>query len=125
MHSQIFSLPTDFFLYPAHDYTGRSVTTVEEEKRLNPRLTKSLEEFKNIMNNLNLPYPKQIGININVILLLNDNLLAFYFLLSRSSLASKYDLRYARLKSIVMKNSFRFNQNVSIYDKSKIIIYVM
>lgn len=63
MHSQIFSLPSDFSLYPAHDYTGRSVTTVDEEKRLNPRLTKTLEEFKHIMNNLKLPYPKQIGTN--------------------------------------------------------------
>ncbi|CAD5118317.1 DgyrCDS7030 [Dimorphilus gyrociliatus] len=60
VHSQILSLPKDYQLYPAHDYTGRSVTTVEEESRLNPRLTKSLEEFIQIMNNLNLPYPKKI-----------------------------------------------------------------
>ncbi|KAH3702545.1 hypothetical protein DPMN_077569 [Dreissena polymorpha] len=37
------------------------VTTVAEEKQLNPRLTKSREEFIKIMSNLNLPYPKQIG----------------------------------------------------------------
>lgn len=36
-------------------------TTVAEEKELNPRLSKSLEEFVEIMSNLNLPYPKQIG----------------------------------------------------------------
>lgn len=37
-------------------------TTVIEEKKLNPRLTKSKEEFVQIMNNLNLAYPAQIGI---------------------------------------------------------------
>lgn len=32
-----------------------------EEKKFNPRLTKSKAEFVEIMKNLNLPYPKQIG----------------------------------------------------------------
>jgi hypothetical protein len=36
-------------------------TSVIEEKQFNPRLTKSCEEFVETMNNLNLPYPKQIG----------------------------------------------------------------
>lgn len=40
---------------------GITETTVAEEKEYNPRLTKTLEEFVDIMNNLNLPYPKQIG----------------------------------------------------------------
>lgn len=48
-------------LYPAHDYKGLPYTTVDEEKRLNPRLTKPLNEFVEIMENLNLPYPKMIG----------------------------------------------------------------
>ncbi|XP_017795427.1 PREDICTED: persulfide dioxygenase ETHE1, mitochondrial [Habropoda laboriosa] len=60
VHSQIFTLPSNYRLYPAHDYSGRTVTTVAEEKVLNPRLTKSLDEFVHIMNNLNLPYPKMI-----------------------------------------------------------------
>ena len=37
------------------------MTTVEEEKRYNPRLTKTKKEFIKIMENLNLPYPKYIG----------------------------------------------------------------
>ena len=37
-------------------------TTVHEEKKLNPRLSKSKDEFVNIMKNLNLAYPAQIGI---------------------------------------------------------------
>lgn len=60
VHEKILSLPPDTLLYPAHDYKGMTVTTVDEERRLNPRLTKSVEEFVDIMNNLNLPYPRMI-----------------------------------------------------------------
>ncbi|KAG5673789.1 hypothetical protein PVAND_003809 [Polypedilum vanderplanki] len=60
VHNKILSLPDNFVLYPAHDYQGRTETTVAEEKKYNPRLTRSIEEFVEIMNNLNLPYPKQI-----------------------------------------------------------------
>ncbi|XP_064651013.1 persulfide dioxygenase ETHE1, mitochondrial-like isoform X2 [Lineus longissimus] len=56
----IFSLPDKFLIYPAHDYTGQTVTSVGEEKSYNPRLTQSKEKFIDIMNNLNLAYPKQI-----------------------------------------------------------------
>ncbi|XP_057329693.1 persulfide dioxygenase ETHE1, mitochondrial [Microplitis mediator] len=60
VHTVIFNLPSNFRVYPAHDYTGRTVTTVAEERILNPRLSKSKDEFIKIMNNLNLPYPKMI-----------------------------------------------------------------
>lgn len=66
VHQRIFTLPDNFTLYPAHDYKGCTATTVGEEKHLNPRLSKSIDEFVNIMNNLNLPYPKMIG-KLNVI----------------------------------------------------------
>lgn len=46
------------FLYAS----GQTVSTVGEERRFNPRLTKSRDEFVNIMKNLNLPKPKKIGI---------------------------------------------------------------
>lgn len=61
VHEKIFTLPNNTRLFPAHDYKGLTVTSVDEEKRLNPRLTKSLEEFIRIMDHLNLPYPAQIG----------------------------------------------------------------
>lgn len=64
VHSQIFTLPDNFKLYPAHDYKGCTVTTVGEEKCYNPRLTKSIEEFVDLMNNLNLPYPKKIDVAV-------------------------------------------------------------
>jgi len=40
---------------------GQTVSSVGEEKKLNTRLTKPEAEFVEIMNNLNLPYPKFIG----------------------------------------------------------------
>jgi sulfur dioxygenase len=60
VHQQVFSLPETCIVYPAHDYKGHASSTVLEEKTLNPRLTKSKDEFIEIMNNLGLPYPKQI-----------------------------------------------------------------
>ncbi|GAU48903.1 hypothetical protein TSUD_99600 [Trifolium subterraneum] len=64
IHSQIFTLPKDTLLYPAHDYKGFSVSTVGEEMQYNPRLTKDEETFKNIMANLNLSYPKMIDVAV-------------------------------------------------------------
>ncbi|KAF5732506.1 persulfide dioxygenase ETHE1 mitochondrial-like [Tripterygium wilfordii] len=64
VHSQIFTLPKDTFIFPAHDYKGFTVSTVGEEILYNPRLTKDGETFKNIMENLNLPYPKMIDVAV-------------------------------------------------------------
>lgn len=64
VHSQIFTLPKDTLVYPAHDYKGFTVSTVGEEMLYNPRLSKDKETFKNIMQNLNLPYPKMIDVAV-------------------------------------------------------------
>lgn len=64
VHKKIFTLPGQCFIYPAHDYKGQTVSTVCEEKKFNPRLTKTQDEFVNIMNNLNLPKPKKIDIAV-------------------------------------------------------------
>lgn len=58
--SKILSLPEDYLLYPAHDYHGMTVSTVAEELRHNPRLTKSKEEFVEIMKSLGLTKPKKM-----------------------------------------------------------------
>jgi len=58
--SRILALPDNTVLYPAHDYKGQTATTVGEEKKFNPRLTKTEEEFVTLMSNLNLAYPKKI-----------------------------------------------------------------
>lgn len=61
----LFSLPDETLVYPGHDYKGRTVTSIAEEKRHNPRLSgKSREEFIHIMENLNLPKPKKIDIAV-------------------------------------------------------------
>ncbi|GIY56642.1 persulfide dioxygenase ETHE1 homolog, mitochondrial [Caerostris darwini] len=60
VQKHIFSLPDDYFLYPAHDYQGFTVTTVGEEKQHNIRLTKNREEFLETMKSLNLCYPRMI-----------------------------------------------------------------
>lgn len=64
VHGQILSLPEEYVVYPAHDYKGNTSSSVGEEKQFNPRLTKSKEEFIEIMNNLGLPYPKKIDISL-------------------------------------------------------------
>jgi hypothetical protein len=64
VHAQVFSLPEDCVVYPAHDYKGHAASTVGEEKTLNPRLTKSKDEFIELMNNLGLPYPKKIDASL-------------------------------------------------------------
>ncbi|ODM92748.1 Persulfide dioxygenase ETHE1, mitochondrial [Orchesella cincta] len=58
--TQIFELPEDYLVYPAHDYKGMTCSSVGEEKKFNPRLTKDIDTFKAIMDNLGLPYPKML-----------------------------------------------------------------
>lgn len=62
VHEKILSLPDSTLLYPGHDYKGRTVTSVREEKRHNPRLGggKSEGDFVEIMTKLQLAYPKKI-----------------------------------------------------------------
>lgn len=60
---KIFTLPDATWIYPGHDYKGRTVSTVAEEKRHNPRLGggKTREEFVKIMGELKLAQPKKIA----------------------------------------------------------------
>jgi len=60
---QIFSLPESCLLYPGHDYTGRSVTSVVEEKSYNARLGAGATErdFVGHMENMKLPHPHRIA----------------------------------------------------------------
>ena len=62
VHRKLFTLPDETLVYPAHDYKQRFVSSIGQEKKRNPRLGdgKTLEAFKVIMSNLNLPYPKFI-----------------------------------------------------------------
>ncbi|EPO5219089.1 MBL fold metallo-hydrolase [Acinetobacter baumannii] len=62
IHKQLFSLPDETIVYPGHDYKGRLSSTIGYERLKNSRLgqNRSREDFIELMNNLNLPYPKQI-----------------------------------------------------------------
>lgn len=62
VHRELFSLADDTVVYPAHDYKGATASTVGEERRLNPRLTKPRPEFVALMAGLGLPYPKKIDV---------------------------------------------------------------
>jgi len=64
VHSQVFSLPDDCIIYPAHDYNGRVSSTVGVEKSTNPRLSKPLPDFVTIMANLNLSYPGKFDVAV-------------------------------------------------------------
>lgn len=58
---RLFTLPDATLVYPAHDYKGRTVTTIGEEKRFNLRIAgRTRDEFVAVMGALNLPEPKRI-----------------------------------------------------------------
>ena len=59
---KLFTLPDETLVYPGHDYQNRTVSSIGQEKRRNPRLgqNRSLDEFRGIMANLKLAYPKFI-----------------------------------------------------------------
>ena len=63
--NRLLKLPEETLLYPAHDYNGQTVSTIGKEKKFNPRLqVNSVNEYIDIMNNLNLSKPKLMDINI-------------------------------------------------------------
>ncbi len=66
VYEKIFTLPDNCLVYPGHDYNGRTVSTVAEEKAYNPRLGhgKTRDDFAQIMNNLKLPRPKKIDVAV-------------------------------------------------------------
>ena len=63
--NKLLKLPQETLLYPAHDYNGKKFSTIGDEKKFNPRLQVNNEnEYEEIMNNLNLPKPKSMEINV-------------------------------------------------------------
>ena len=62
---RLLKLPEETLLYPAHDYNNQKVSTIGKEKKFNPRLqVNSVNEYIDIMNNLNLSKPKLMDINV-------------------------------------------------------------
>ena len=65
LFNKLLKLPEKTLVYPAHDYSGKKYSTIENEKNNNPRLqVKSAEEYAEIMNNLNLENPEIINIAV-------------------------------------------------------------
>ena len=66
VHTQLFTLPDDCVVHPAHDYEGRTSSTIGEERRHNPRLggQAKLEDFVGYMENLGLPHPKLMAVAV-------------------------------------------------------------
>ena len=67
--NRLFTLPDDTLVYPAHDYQGRTVSTIGEERQYNPRFQqRSIKlshearrsDFIHLMNNLDLAYPRKM-----------------------------------------------------------------
>ena len=63
--NRLLKLPDETLLYPAHDYKGETVSTIGKEKKFNPRLqVTNVNEYIDIMNNLNLKKPAAIDYNV-------------------------------------------------------------
>ena len=58
---KLFKLDEQILVYPGHDYKGRRVSSIGEEKRFNARIAgKTREEFLAVMSSLKLPMPARI-----------------------------------------------------------------
>lgn len=63
--TKLFTLADETLVYPGHDYHGRRVSSIAQEKLINHRLAnQSKEAFIEIMEHLNLPKPKMIDIAV-------------------------------------------------------------
>ena len=64
--NKLLKLPDETLLYPAHDYKGENVSTIGKEKKINPRLqVENVNQYIEIMNNLNLQKPASLDFNIS------------------------------------------------------------
>ena len=77
--NKLYTLPDETFVYPAHDYKGMNVSSIDEEKKHNTRINQNVlkEDFIKLMSDLKLSNPKKImdavplnmncGIKLNVV----------------------------------------------------------
>jgi glyoxylase-like metal-dependent hydrolase (beta-lactamase superfamily II)/rhodanese-related sulfurtransferase len=66
IREQLFTLPDDYAVLPAHDYEGRTQSTIGEEKRYNPRIGGDAreEDFVGYLRNLGLSHPKKLDVAV-------------------------------------------------------------
>ncbi|QYY31515.1 MULTISPECIES: MBL fold metallo-hydrolase [Cupriavidus] len=62
---KLFALPDETLVFPAHDYKGRTSSTIGQERAHNSRVAgRTRDEFIDMMRNLNLPRPKLIDVAV-------------------------------------------------------------
>ena len=65
LFNKLLKLPEKTMVFPAHDYNGKKFSTIKDEKNKNPRLqVNSVDEYVEIMNNLNLDNPKMMDVAV-------------------------------------------------------------
>jgi sulfur dioxygenase len=66
IREQLFTLPDECLVLPAHDYDGRTASSIGEERLHNPRIGGGAreEDFVGYMQNLGLPHPKQLAVAV-------------------------------------------------------------
>ena len=63
--NKLLKLPENTYVYPAHDYNGKKFSTIREQRSNNPRLqVSSVDQYVEIMNNLNLANPKMMDVAV-------------------------------------------------------------
>jgi len=65
LFGKLLQLPDETLVYPAHDYKGRTVSTIGHEKAHNPRLQLPSErEYVSVMRGLKLSNPKLMDVAV-------------------------------------------------------------
>ena len=65
LFNKLLKLPENTLVYPAHDYNGKKFSTIGEQRSNNPRLqVSSVDQYVEIMNNLNLANPKMMDVAV-------------------------------------------------------------
>ena len=65
LFNKLLKLPEKTIVLPAHDYNGKTSSTIGNEIKNNPRLqVNSVDQYIEIMNNLNLANPKMMDIAV-------------------------------------------------------------
>ena len=63
--NKLLKLPEKTIIFPAHDYNGKKNSTIGSEIKNNPRLqVNSIDQYVEIMNNLNLDNPKMMDVPV-------------------------------------------------------------
>ena len=74
LFNKLLKLPEETLVCPGHDYNGKFLSTIGNEKKYNPRLkVNSVDEYVDLMSNLNLSKPKLLEINISRNIKLGSN----------------------------------------------------